>query len=370
MLRAAPDVEMVSERPEKRDERDLWFSELFYDAPGSGGESLRIFARYARPSQVPRGGLPGLVWVHGGASIGSDEAAIQWASRGFAVISMDLPGGGGEARQRSRSEGPDMSDGGIFTVVPSPANSYLYLCVNAVCRAISLLEARPEVDADRLGLLGYSWGGVIVLLTNGIDDRASSACTVFGAGFIHEESVWVQHWIRNMRESDVRLWARHFDPSNYLELQHGRTLFVGATADSYYPLRSFVRTWRGARCEKALSLALNRNHELDESCAAAIARWFDRTLLRGASPHGAAAESADGKLIVRDAAGFAIARVLLATTHGTDFSSAIWESTEVPGKGGVWEIEPPGGDVGYIVTTIDDTGAAFTAAVGVPGIAE
>lgn len=370
MLKAAPDVEIVSERAETCDGRRIRFSELFYDIPSSGHETLRIFARYARPSRVPGGGLPGLVWVHGGASIGSDEAVIRWASRGFAAISMDLPGKGGEARHGSRSEGPDMSDRGIFTVAPSPANSYLYLCVNAVCRAMSVLAAQPEVDANRLGLLGYSWGGVIVLLANGVDDRVTSACTVYGAGFIHEESVWVEPWIRNMRQSDVRLWARHFDPSSYLESQHGRMLFVSATADSYYPLRSFLRTWRGARCQKALSLALDRNHDLDEPCAAAIVRWFDRTLVQGDSSPGPAAERSDGKLVVRASERCSVSGVLLATTHGADFASAGWDSREVQGRGGVWEVEPPSGDAGYIVTVIDDAGAAFTAAVGVPGIGE
>ena len=98
---------------------------------------------------------------------------------------MDLPGKGGPHREKSRSEGPDMTDENIFKVTPSPKNSYLYLSVNAVCRAISVMQAQKEVDASRIGVLGFSWGGVITLLVNGIDSRVTAACTVFGLSLIH-----------------------------------------------------------------------------------------------------------------------------------------------------------------------------------------
>lgn len=271
-LKLPPKVEIVSETTDS----GITVTELFYTSPGSGDRELRIFAYYARPTGVEN--LPALVWVHGGACVGQRDEAVKWAKRDYAAISMDLPGKGGPYRVTSRSEGPDMTDPAIFNVYPNPKHSYLYLCVNAACRAISFLQSREEVDPNRIGMLGISWGGVITLLANGIDDRITAACTVFGAGYITDESYWISTQLAEMNDEEKEIWRRYFDPSSYLNTQHGRTLFVTATEDVYFPLRSFMRTYEGAKCEKAIYLVPDKNHEIDGKAVKVIEEWFDASL--------------------------------------------------------------------------------------------
>ena len=360
-----PKSEVSDETVEKTPAGEVVVREVKYEVPASGGGKIRVFAHYAYPAAKKGTKLPAIVWVHGGGSIADRGAVIHWASLGYAAIGMDLPGKGGEAREKSRSEGPDMSDPLIFKVTPSPRESYLYLCVNSVCRAISFMRDQKEVDPLRIGVLGYSWGGVITLLANGIDDRIAAACTVYGAGFIHEESFWSGGEFARLSERDKRTWRERFDPSSYLKSQHGKTLFVGATQDIYYPFRSFIRTYQGAECPKSLYVALNKNHELDDAGAETIRRWFDWTLRSGPPLPSVRVKQTKDSFEV-SAKGAPVVNVTLATAEPSDYIKAEWKSSNAKSEGGVWKVSPPKSGVASIVIAKDDSGVTVAEPVNVP----
>ena len=368
-LKSAPQVEVVSETVESSSAGDIVVKELKYESPASGGEMIKIFAYYACPKSRQGTKIPAVVWVHGGASVGNRAAAVDWASKGYAAISMDLPGKGGPYRETSRSEGIDMTDEHIFNVAPSPKESYLYTCVNAVCRAISLLENDEQADASRIGVLGFSWGGVITLITNGIDDRVSAACSVFGAGFITEESTWVEGQLKKLSAEQARIWRDHFDPSIYMRSQNGKTLFVCATQDIYYPLRSFLKTYRLATCEKAMGLVVNRNHELDDVNSGNIVRWFDYALGNG-SPFPTLSVTSEGEKLRVEATGSQpIAEVRLFTTDSTDFAQAVWTGVELKDENGAWSGQAPADDTPYFIAATDESGVVVVDDVHLPGLA-
>lgn len=365
-LRAAPKCEVVGESVEKTAGGDVVVRELKYEAPAVGGDRLRIFAYYAFPAARGEAKLPGMVWVHGGASTADKPSIVHWASLGYAVIGMDLPGKGGEARERSRSEGPDMSDKLIFTVRPSPKESYLYLCVNAVCAGISALQAQKEVDRTRIGIVGYSWGGVITLLANAIDDRITAACTVYGAGHIPDESFWAGGDVAQLSDRDRKTWREHFDPSSYSKSLHGKTLFVGATQDIYYPLRSFVKTYQAAVCAKTLYLALNRNHELDEAGTGDVERWFDWALRSGPGLPSVRVKRGKGSIEVTAKGDKPVVSLSVATADGVDYAKASWKMVDAKGSGGSWRLDPPKADEPCVIIARDDSGAAATEVLNLP----
>jgi len=365
-LRATPKIEIAKQTTENSPGGDVVCREIYYDSPGANGKSLRIFAYYAFPAAKKGTKLPGIVWVHGGAHLASKEAVIEWASRGYAAISMDLPGKGGPDREGSRSEGPDMTDQNIFAVTPSPRNSFLYAAVNSVCRAISVLCASPEVDSTRIGVLGYSWGGVITLIANGIDNRISAACDVFGAGYIPEESCWLGI-TGKMTKKQLQVWREHFDPSSYLAAQHGKTLFVGATQDTYYPLRAFLKTYQAAKCAKALCLVPNKNHETDDTANADIVKWFDYALRSGPVLPTAKVVPSGDTIKVTAYGARPVTAVSLVTADGTDFTKAAWKSTELPAKDSAWTAAAPKPTTPYFITARDDGGALIVAEVRLPG---
>ncbi|NJK44175.1 MAG: hypothetical protein HC933_07710 [Pleurocapsa sp. SU_196_0] len=102
--------------------------------------------------QIPRaltGKAPAVVILHGSAGVDSRGTlhATIWRGAGFVTLELDLWGprgltGGSGSRSSHPSENlPD------------------------VYGAFSYLARLPQVDARRIGIMGFSWGGVLALLT-------------------------------------------------------------------------------------------------------------------------------------------------------------------------------------------------------------
>jgi len=365
-LRATPKIELASQSTERSASGEVTCHEIFYDSPGPSGKSLRIFVYLAYLASKQGTKLPGIIIVHGGTGRADKAAAVDWASRGYAALSMDLPGKG-PGRDGSRSEGPDMRDDVIFKMTPSPTDSFLYSAVNSVCRAVTVMANSTQVDPSRIGVVGSSWGGVITLVANGIDNRINAACTIYGAGYIPEESCWLAHGnMKHLTPKQVQSWREHFDPSSYLATQYGKTLFAAATQDGYFPLRAFMKTYQNAKCEKALCLTPNRTHYLDEACQADVVKWFDWALKSGPALPTLRLTQAAGKLKITAGGPKPVTEVSLFTADGTDYEKATWKGTAIEGKDGSWATEAPKAGTPYFLTARDDTGALIAAEVHLP----
>ena len=71
-------------------------------------------------------------------------------------------------------------------------------------RAIDLLAARQEIDADRIALAGFSYGGVLAGIVAGIDPRLAAVVVMSGPGRItdvlrREGATWVESAPRSRR---------------------------------------------------------------------------------------------------------------------------------------------------------------------------
>ena len=62
----------------------------------------------------------------------------------------------------------------------------MYHAVADTVLANSLLRSLPGVDADKVGIMGISWGGVITSTVIGIDDRFAFAIPTYGCGDLSE----------------------------------------------------------------------------------------------------------------------------------------------------------------------------------------
>jgi hypothetical protein len=94
---------------------------------------------------------------------------------GYVVLTFDYKGWGDSEGSRSR-------------LAP-------YSRVADVQAAVSFLGAQPEVDADRLGLYGTSYGGATVVWAAAIDARVKCAVSVVGIGN-------GTRWMRSVRRPD------------------------------------------------------------------------------------------------------------------------------------------------------------------------
>ena len=108
-----------------------------------------------------------------------------------------------------------------------------------VILAHSLLRAMPEVDPDRIGITGISWGGYLTCIVSGLDNRFKFAVPVYGCGFLGENSAWVPEFKRLGPKGDR--WLAMWDPSHYLKNGKMPKLWVTGTNDFAYPMDSLAK---------------------------------------------------------------------------------------------------------------------------------
>lgn len=249
--------------------------EIYYQSRSYQRKPTKIFGYFCYPVHR-HGKLPAILLSHGGGGTASLPRSISWASRGYAVLSIDLPGKG-ENRAGSRSTGPDMDVANLLRTQPDPSHNYLVYAVAAARNGITYLTQRKEVDPDRIGMIGLSWGGVLTLLTNGQDNRLRAAVNVFGAGYIPEGCTWAD-WFSAMPAFDKEVWDKYLDPKNFLKTQHAPILFITGTNDHCYYLTTFQKSYEEVTSEKAFYLIPNLRHRFLESAASPALAWLDNKL--------------------------------------------------------------------------------------------
>ncbi|HQU47044.1 MAG TPA: alpha/beta fold hydrolase [Pirellulales bacterium] len=217
--------------------------QVFYTSGPYEGQPTRVFAYYARPEKGDEP-FPAMVLIHGGGGKAFAQWARLWADRGYAALAMDLAGHGPDG-ERLPDGGPDQDDRTKFREFSDDEldQTWSYHAVAAVIRGVSLLASREEVDPERIGITGISWGGYLTCIVAGLDDRLKVAVPVYGCGFLADNSVWLPTFERMPADERDR-WVKNFDPSNYLPSVRCPVLFINGTNDYAYPLDSYQKSYR------------------------------------------------------------------------------------------------------------------------------
>ena len=321
--------------------------EVYYESRNYKGKPARIFGYFCRPKAIKKD-LPAVLLVHGGGGGAKLGTTVAWAKRGYAVLSIDLPGKG-EQRARSRSTGPNMDVPTLLRTTPEVAANYLVHAIAATRKGITYLTKRPEVDKDRIGMVGLSWGGVITLLTNGQDKRLATAVNVFGAGYIPEGCTW-QTRFDNMSKQERAMWDYYIDPKNFLRTQHAPMLFITGTNDHCYYLPTFQKSYLQATVSKKLYLVPNLRHKFLADTQNVVWAWLDSKLKKETSfptAHVFPIEVKDGERliipIVPNTPGAAVKDVTLYYVQGQPirWTKREWQSLKPYQEDGVYYFSVP-----------------------------
>ncbi len=183
----------------KSSEKDgIVTEEVMFHSEMDGTNSVDIFGYFSYPKGAEK--LPAYVWNQGGLY----RATTYWtefgARRGYAVLCIDFPLPG------YRSTGGYPITSGI-ELGDDPKQAPIYHGAVALLKAVSFLESRKEVDKDRMGMAGSSWGGFYTTLMAGIDPRLRAATAMFGTGNLQLGNAW---WDRdgNSAKHDAAQRAR------------------------------------------------------------------------------------------------------------------------------------------------------------------
>ena len=216
------------------------------------GADARIAAYYSFPAGGSKSAA--FVWSHGGGQRAVRERGIYFAKQGCATVDINWLGRPLEDGIEENTDwgnvdptqGPSFYAKALrkswkqnlqadpFSIDPiaSPRNSNWFLLTVAARRAITFLEQQSEVDSTRIGLTGYSMGGMITALA-AIDPRLKAVVPfVGGSGFKHLDFPGgIKGSSIRLHLRDVELYKRTMDASAYWPLVKCPVLFISSSND-------------------------------------------------------------------------------------------------------------------------------------------
>ncbi|NLM79158.1 MAG: prolyl oligopeptidase family serine peptidase [Ruminococcaceae bacterium] len=282
---------------------------LFFAGEPYQGRPTRVFAWLGLPQGASAGQrVPGVVLIHGGGGTAFARWVRWWNARGYAAIAMDTCGampfpdtgivGSADWPRHSYSGPPGW---GGFNQMDQPLqDQWAYHAAAAVVKAHSLLSAQPEVDPDRIGVTGISWGGFLTCLTAGIDSRFRCAAPVYGCGFVSETSIWTENGsFSGITASQFRDWQTHWDPAAVLPQAKMPMLWLNGSNDFAYwpPIWQKSALTAGGPRQLCLKVRWPHGHIPAAEENTEIVRFFQAHLLDGRPLLTLSPLQADGRLI-------------------------------------------------------------------------
>lgn len=176
------------------------------------------FAAYVLIPNDVKEPLPGVLALHG-HGYGSreivgllkdgspDEAepgihqhfAVQLVKRGMVVIAPDVIGFGERRLLSDLAINPEAPSScyNLSTQLMMLGKTLTGLRVTEALKAFNYLASRPEVDADRIGLMGFSGGGLIGYVTAVLEARINAAVLTGFTNTVKDSIFTVHHCIDN-----------------------------------------------------------------------------------------------------------------------------------------------------------------------------
>ena len=302
---------------------------FFYEGAEFKGRPTKVFAYYAAPEgQPPAGGWPAVVCAHGGGGTAYPEWVKVWNQRGYAAISMDLEGHLPDQRGHE-SAGPARS-GYFADIALADGEQWFYHAVADVIRAGSLLRSFPEINPNKIGLTGISWGGTIVSTAAGVDSRWAFVVPVYGCGFIYEsDNEGIRQWCRKMTADQLRAYCTKWDPAAHLPHAKMPMLWVNGSNDGTFPMDIFQRSALAAAGPRTLCIRFRMLHGHSPGWKAREIYAFADSIVKGGTPLLTAGrpelEAATRRVRTRTTGKVARA-ALCYTTGGGEWTKRYWEN--------------------------------------------
>jgi len=330
---------------------------FYYNVRNFRGRETWVAAMFGKPSGD--GPFPAIVHIHGGGQTVSAEDVAWCVRRGYAAISFDWTGHR-EERDFITEWGEGV--GSCVSMKPLPQANLVYHAVIAARRAITYIGARPEVDADRIGAYGISWGGFTTWLVNGSDFRLKAAVAVYGCGGVLNPGHPVQQETPEEQTNFQRLlYQRCFGPERYAPTQAAPLLFLNGTNDFFGYTRAFADIARLVNVELRCQYTFNYNHHIEPRGAAAAEAFLKMHLAGGdeipATPECELVRENDGVLyaVVHPAKSKDVKEIMVGySLSATVDPDKCWRVFRAEKAGDGWRLEIRDDDRAYELAVIAD----------------
>lgn len=144
--------------------------------------------------------------------------------------------------------------------------------------ALDYLKTRPDVDNDKVGILGLCFGGFIVPRAAAYEKRLK-ACVSVGGFYGMEEFEYPLPAVLNIR-NDMKVtetqWPeeiRKYTLKGVIEKMTAPLLVVNGSEDHLLPVSQCVRIYENARCPKELKIYQGYPHNVYNDNKGALIDW-------------------------------------------------------------------------------------------------
>jgi dienelactone hydrolase len=352
----------LNARTLKKTEKDgIVTEEVMFHSEKDGDKNVDIFAFFSYPKDAKK--LPAFIWNQGGLG----QATTYWttfgAKRGYATLCIDFPLPG------YRSTGGYPINSGL-ELGADPKKAPIYHGAVALLRAVSFLEARAEVNKDKIGMCGSSWGGFYTTLMVGIDARLKVGSSMFGSGGLHQGNVWWdgRGWDKKRDDKFRERWKSTLDPAWRLNKTKTPIAWFTGTNDTFYWMPALMESYERAAGPRHLSILPNWNHALTSELDEQVFAWLD-VHLKGARAFNRIAQVKEPKA---PSLAFAFTeprpavRAEITYSHGREgnWSSRCWKTVPIKiirlMNGSRLEPELPKGPMQIFATVIDKDGFRYS----------
>jgi len=337
---------------------------IFFDGPPFQGQPTRVFAWLGVPEAPPGKKLPGMVLVHGGGGTAFAHWVRMWNDRGYAAIAMDtcgcVPVGTYGNWQRHEHGGP-AGWGGWDQIDDPREDQWAFHAVADALLAHSLLRSLPDVDPDRIGVTGISWGGYLTSLIAGVDHRFRLAAPVYGCGFTLDMTFGDS--VRALGPEGAERWMKWWDPSSYLAEARMPILWLDGTNDFAYTMNGWQESYRLPSGPRYLCLRIRMPHGHTEGeVPEEIHAVADQILNDGPALCRITSQGRDGDGVwATYEAEVPIAKAELCFTRDTGkWTDRAWDATPAELANGRATATLPEGVACYFLNLTDDRGLVIS----------
>jgi dipeptidyl aminopeptidase/acylaminoacyl peptidase len=197
------------------------------------------------PSYVPGRKYPVILWIHGGPNGGDEHSLVldgyqfehqMFAAKGFVVLRVNYRGGSGRGLAFAE------------TIVADWGHKE----VEDLLAGVDYLVARGIADKERLGVGGWSYGGILTDYTIASDRRFKLAISGAGSGnqlstYGTDEYVLQYNNELGPPWSNTPLWLKVSYPFFHADRIHSPTLFLGGEKDFNVPISGGEQMYQALR---------------------------------------------------------------------------------------------------------------------------
>lgn len=313
---------------------------LLFESIPYRGQPPKVFAYYGVPKGTPpSGGWPAIVIAHGGGGTAYAEYVKMWNSRGYAAIAMDLYGkvpalGVHPTERQAINEGfPDP----YGAPAKEPTEEWSYHVVSAIILAQSLLRSFPEINPEKIGLVGTSWGGIHSCIAAGVDSRFKVVVAIYGCGFLSEGDESIS--FHRKFKKGMPWW----DPSHFLPKARMPFFWIAGTNDADFSPDMRQRSIDLTPGTVASSLVVGLGHSDEGQAYPPVADMVDSILRKGVTFPQLERPQIDGAQVqIKYGAKRPIKRADICFTIGSeDRAKRVWQTVPAQVEGDVISAELP-----------------------------